>query len=66
MWLELLYRVCVRPCVVGHVRPLFTLLVLEEKRRNHSMCALFVTGSSRDMCVCVGASVLIATMACIL
>ena len=53
MWTELLYRVCVRPCVVGHVRPLFTLLVLEEKRRNHSMCALFVTGSSRDMCVWV-------------
>ena len=52
MWLELLYRVCVRPCVVGHVRPLFTVLVLKEKRRNHSMCALFVTGSSRDLCEC--------------
>ena len=64
MWTELLYRVCVRPCVVGYVRPLFTVLVLEEKRRNHSMCALFVTGSSRDMCV--GASVLIAIMACII
>ena len=64
MWTELLYRVCVRPCVVGDVRPLFPISILNEKKEPFDVC--IVCDRIFERYVCVGASVLIAIMACIL
>ena len=53
-----------RPCVVGDVRPLFTISVSNEKEEPFDVC--IVCDRIFEICVCVGASVLIAIMACIL